>query len=75
LEQADLASLSTSLFPLIPVCASIHATFIMCLSFLSNHSSIPLLIIFPIHWPDDGFILYVALTMAALSMYMFSVFI
>jgi hypothetical protein len=55
LEQADLASSSTSSFPLIPVWAGIHATLILCPLFVSNHLSIPLLIIFPIHWLDDGF--------------------
>jgi hypothetical protein len=57
------------------VWASIYAIVILHPSFLSNYSSIPLLIIFPIHWPDDGFILYVVLTTVALSMWMFSVFI
>jgi hypothetical protein len=68
LEQADLASSSASSFPLIPVWAGIHATSILHPSFLSNHLSIPLLIIFSIYWLDDGFISYVVLTMAALSM-------
>jgi hypothetical protein len=69
LEHATFASLSASLFPLIPVWAGIHAIFILRLSSFLNHSSMPFLIIFSIHWPDEGVISYAVLTTAALSMY------
>jgi hypothetical protein len=51
-----------------PLCAGIHATTILCSSFSSSHLSISLLILFPIHYPEVGVILYVFLTTAVLSM-------
>jgi hypothetical protein len=68
LEHAIFASLSASLFPLIPVWAGIYAILILCLSSFLSHSSIPFLIIFPIHWLDEGVMSYAVLTTVALSM-------